>query len=320
MGITKNMKKIAIVGAGYMAFEHAKAFSSLEEFKIVGVFSRTKEKATTLAKQYNAVVFDSILEMFEETQADLVIVAVNELSMFDVCNEIFKYPWLCFLEKPVGYNYQQAQQINTLALNQGHKPFVALNRRSYSSTRSALEYLKSDDPGARLVSVLDQQDMNVALKMGTPELVVSNYMYANSIHLIDYFNIFCRGKVLSVEQTVPWNEGNPEYVVATIKYSSGDIGVYQAVWNGPGPWSVSVTNSNYRLELGPLEALKVQKRGERVMQKIEVDSMDLDFKPGLYYQALEIVNYFKGKVVKLATLKDATSSMKLSSIIYGLNC
>lgn len=316
MGITMNKIKIAFIGAGYMASEHLKAFSAFAEFSIVGICSRTHAKAEKLAAEYNTPVFTSIDELYVQTKADLVVVTVNELSMSAVCEQIFQYPWLCFLEKPVGYNYEEASAISERAFAADHKPFVAFNRRSYSSTRSALAYLNNNDIGSRLVSVLDQQDISAALEMGQPKLVADNYMYANSIHLIDYFNLFCRGKVSAVEASIPWNQDNPEHVVATIKYDSGDVGVYQAVWNGPGPWAVSVSNAQCRLEMRPLESLKIQKRGQRILEEIAIDPIDTSYKPGLYFQALQILNYFKGESVSLATLDDSLSSMKLCSMIY----
>jgi predicted dehydrogenase len=317
MGINMNKIKVAIIGAGYMATEHAKAFSSFDEFEIKGICSKTTEKATKLATDYNAHVFNTIEEMFQSTQADLVIIAVNELSLLEVCKQAFKYPWLCFIEKPVGYNYEEACLINKMAFEADHKPFVALNRRSYSSTRIAKSYLNDDDPKPRLVSILDQQDIQTALQMGQPELVAKNWMFANSIHLIDYFNIFCRGKIKSITHSVPWNDANPSFVAANIQFSSGDIGIYQAVWDGPGPWAVSITNSEYRLEMRPLESLKIQKRGERNMHEIQFDPVDLTYKPGLHFQAEQILNYFRGKPTNIATLDDSQNSMKLCSMIYG---
>lgn len=312
-----NKIKIAFIGAGYMATEHAKAFSSFDEFTIVGICSRTQIKAEVLAAEYKTQVFSNIEEMYKQTQADLVIIAVNELSLLDVCQQVFQYSWLCFLEKPVGYNYEQACIISKLAFEKDHKPYVAFNRRSYSSTRTALDYLKNNDNGTRLVSILDQENIDSAIMFGQPELVAHNFMYANSIHLIDYFNVFCRGTVLSVESTVPWQEDNPSYVVSTIKYTSGDIGVYTATWNGPGPWSVSITNSNVRLEMRPLELLKIQLSGERKAEEVAIDPVDTLYKPGLYYQAEQLLNYFKGKMIDLATLDDSLNSMKLCSLIYN---
>ncbi|WP_058479105.1 Gfo/Idh/MocA family protein [Legionella waltersii] len=313
-----NKIRVAIIGAGYMATEHAKAFSSFDEFAIKGFCSRSLEKATKLASDYNAQVFSTIEEMYQHTQADLVIIAVNELSLLDVCKQAFKYPWLCFIEKPVGYNYEEACLISKIAFEADHKPFVAFNRRSYSSTRIAKSYLNDADPYPRLVSILDQQDIEAALQMGQPELVAKNWMFANSIHLIDYFNVFCRGELISLTPTIPWNASKPSYVVATLQYDSGDIGVYQAVWNGPGPWSMSITNHDYRLEMRPLETLKIQKRGDRIINDVQINTVDLEFKPGLHFQAEQILGYFNGKDISLASLDDSLKSMKLCYQIYGL--
>ncbi len=45
--------KVALIGAGYTANEHLKAFRDIEEVEITGIFSRTREKAESLATKYN---------------------------------------------------------------------------------------------------------------------------------------------------------------------------------------------------------------------------------------------------------------------------
>ena len=309
--------KIAIVGAGYMAQEHAKAFASLPEVAIVGVCGRTMAHAQALAAEYGARAFESIDTMRRETLADAVVVAVNELSMRDVCFAVFAHSWLCLLEKPVGINLAEAQAIQAAALSAGASAFVGFNRRSYASTRQALSALAADD-GPRLISVLDQQDMVLARASGQPDAVVRNYMYANSIHLIDYLVLFGRGNIVSVHPSVPWTPEHPSHVVAVVRYSSGDVGVYQAVWNGPGPWSVTVTNGELRAELRPLEKLGLQRRGERVLTALALDAVDANFKPGLRHQAERIVAALGGAAIELATLEEATRSMALCADIYGL--
>lgn len=309
--------KIAIVGSGYMAQEHAKAFASLPNVQIVGVCGRSQARAEALAGTYGVRVYDSVVALYEGTQADAVVVAVNELSAREVCMAAFAHPWLCFLEKPVGVDLPQAEEIKSAAERTGTRTYVALNRRSYASTRQALRELASDD-GPRLISVLDQQDMASAREGGQPEEVVRNYMYANSIHLIDYLNLFGRGEIVSVQPTERWNAESPGHVVATVHYASGDVGVYQAVWNGPGPWSVTVTNPQVRLELRPLEKLGIQRRGERRLSDAPADPIDTEFKPGLRHQAEQIVEVLEGRPASLATLGEATRSMALCADIYGL--
>ena len=309
--------KIAVVGAGYMAQEHARAFASLPGVAIVGVCGRTRSRAEALAGLYGAQVCDSVEALQRETQADAVVVAVNELSMRDVCREVFAHPWLCLLEKPVGVDLAQAEEILAMAKRAGTRAFVALNRRSYASTRQALAEL-ADDDSPRLISVLDQQDMVAARAGGQPDEVVRNYMYANSIHLVDYLNLFGRGDVVAVEPTVCWTPEQPGFVAATVRYASGDAGVYQAVWDGPGPWAVSVTNRQVRLEMRPLEQLGVQRRGERRLTAVDPDPIDSEFKPGLRHMAEQLVAALGGAPTSLASLDEATRSMALCADIYGL--
>lgn len=310
--------KIAIVGAGYMATEHAKAFAALPGVEIVGVCGRTPAKAEALAETYGVPSYSSVDELYRATQADVVVVTVNELSMREICLQVFRHPWVCLLEKPVGLDLADARTILAAATATGSRAWVALNRRSHGSTIAALAELGGND-APRLVSVLDQQDMRVARDIGQPEPVVLNWMYANSIHLIDYFSVFCRGSVVGVDVTLPWVPAKPGYVCATIRYSSGDAGVYQAAWDGPGPWAVTVTNPDVRVEMRPLEALTVQRRGERRAVPVELDAVDVDFKPGLYVQASELIRAVEGHVPQLATLEDATESMALVAAVYGMD-
>ncbi|MGX4803502.1 Gfo/Idh/MocA family protein [Bradyrhizobium guangdongense] len=309
--------KIAIVGAGYMAGEHAKAFASLPDVSIVGVCGRTRERAEALAAQYAVPAFATIDAMYTATKADAVVVAVNELSMSEVYPSCFRYPWVCFVEKPIGLDLTQAEAILDSSRRLGARTFVSLNRRSYAASRQAQDELAHDE-GPRLISVLDQQDLASARASGQPEPVLTNYMFANSIHLIDYFCAFGRGKIEFVAVSEPWRQDQPGFVVATIRFSSGDCGVYQAVWNGPGPWSVTITNRSVRVELRPLEKLGIQRRGERQLTEVALDSRDKDFKPGLRYQAEQLVRLLTTGQTELTSIDEAVRSTALCAEIYGL--
>jgi predicted dehydrogenase len=310
--------RLAIIGAGYMAQEHARAFTSLSSVEIAGICGRTRSRAEALAAMYGAEVYDTVDSLYEATGADAVVVAVNELSMANACFAAFRHPWLCLLEKPVGVDLPTARLILDRAREAGARAYVALNRRSYSSTRRALQQL-SDDDSPRLISLLDQEDVQAARDSGQPEAVVRNWMYANSIHIVDYLTVFGRGEIVSVVPAVPWTPQNPRNVVAVVRFSSGDEGVYQAVWDGPGPWSATITNRQVRAEMQPLEKLRLQLRGERRFTEVPTDAIDTEFKPGLRHQAEQILTALEGTPAALATLEQATRSMTLCAYIYGLS-
>ena len=196
--------RVAIIGAGYMAREHIRAFSSIRGIEIAGIYSRTRLRAEALAAEFGiSSICDSITELYEATRAELVVVAIPELEMHKVAVACFGFTWTVLLEKPAGYNYEVGVEIASAARTHGAKVFVALNRRHYSSTRRVLAAL-SENSVPRFIKVQDQEDPAQALAGGQPALVVSNWMYANSIHLIDFFRVFGRGRIVSVNLVVPW--------------------------------------------------------------------------------------------------------------------
>lgn len=308
--------KVGFIGAGNMAKQHLRSFADISNVKLSGIISRTRSKAELLASEFKMEgAYDSIGELFHNTKADLVVISVPELNVREVCLEAFKYPWTCLIEKPAGYNFEDAEIIYTAALTSNTKAFVALNRRLYSSTLSVLKELSTSNQ-TRLIHIFDQEDTKAALSGGQPPLVVENWMYANAIHLIDYFSILGRGKVTSVEPIIKWNPLDPEFVMAKIMYDSGDIGIYEAVWNAPGPWSVTVTTQEKRWELRPMEQAFFQIHGSRTLQPFEIHPWDKQFKPGLRLQAQEAIKAALNQQHQLPSLFDALHSMKLVKQIY----
>ena len=310
--------RVAVVGAGYMAFEHLRAFNACSDVQLVGICSRTIERAQNLADSYPSMkVSKSIEELYESSSPDLVVIAVPELACRSVCEQAFKYPWTLLVEKPVGHTLFEARQIERLALSHQAKVYVALNRRFYGSTLQLQQALMGNS-STRIVTILDQEDPASALAAGQPVDVVNHWMYANSIHLIDYFSQLCRGDHLTTQVLTPWNPESPGPVIAQLHFSSGDVGLYQAVWNAPGPWSVAVCTPSLRCELRPLEHLTLQVAGSRQSQLQPADPLDQQYKPGLLRQAEAAVQTVLGQQTTLPSLAEANRSMALVASIYGV--
>jgi predicted dehydrogenase len=311
--------KVAIVGAGGMGKEHARAFASLPGVTVSGVLSRTRANAEALARQYpGAVVADSIGELYERTHAELVVVAVPELQAATVATECFEQPWTALMEKPAGHNLEEAERLASLARNKGRKAYVALNRRWYSSTRAVAAGLAAVS-GTRYIRVSDQQDMASALDSGQPPEVVKNWMFANSIHVIDYLRLFGRGPVRQVKPYRPFDPSKPGLVLAHIEFESGDIGYYEGIWDGPGPWAVVVATPAKRWELRPLEQGTIQLRKERKLNPLEVHSKDTELKAGFWLQAQEAIKAAQGEATDLPSLEDGLETMKLVAQVFSLS-
>ena len=310
--------KIAFIGAGSMTREHLKAFQNISGVQCVGLHSRTRVRAEELAREFGLpAVYDTVSDMYERTHADLVVVSVPELSTRQVCERCFAHPWSLLVEKPVGYDYADAVAIRDAARASGRRVWVGLNRRFLSSTQT----VRADVDGStatRFIHVQDQQDQKAALASGQPETVVANWMYANSIHLVDYLRVFGRGEVVSVDRVKPWVPSAPGVVLATVAFSSGDLGLYEGIWNGPGPWAVTVSSAERRWEMRPLETATVQNAGERKRTDAPIHEWDREFKPGFRAQAEAVVAAMAGAPSTVPSIDDALQTMALVRDIFAL--
>lgn len=309
--------RVAFVGAGSMIREHIRAFADVDGAELAGITNRTRARAELLATEFALPhVCDTIDELWDRTRADLVVMAVYEPAIKDVALRCLRHPWAVFMEKPIGLDLADAQDVALAATVAQRRVWVGLNRRMLSSTRHVLDDL-AGDLGVRFLHVQDQQSLETARALGHQEEVVRNWMFANSIHLVDYFMTFGRGEVRSVDRIVPFDAAAPTVVLAKVAFSSGDIGLYVALWSGPGPWSCTVTTARRRWELRPLERATFQNAGERNLNSVEPASCDTTFKPGFRLQAEHVVAAWRGESSDVATLSEAMATTKLVHEIYS---
>lgn len=309
--------RVAILGAGKMAREHARAFASLPEVEVCGIASRTRDRAAALASELGIpLVADSVRELYERTRADLLVITVLETAMVGVTLEAMAFPWTLLLEKPPGLSPAETRGLLTAAQTRERRVFVGLNRQFLGSTQEALRLLKTA-PGPRFVKVQDQQSLAQAEALGHSRAVVNGWMYANSIHLVDYFRIFARGPATKIRHIVRWNaQEGVGLLLAHLEFESGDTGVYEAFWRTPGPWAASIHVPGQRLELRPLEELRWQMLGEP-LQTFARSAPDLDMKPGFVLQARDVIGGCRGLASSCPTLEAALQTMSLIEGLYS---
>ena len=158
--------------------------------------------------------------------------------------------------------------------------------------------------------------MSAARIHGHPDIVVNNCMFANSIHLIDYFSLLTRGTVDKIDVLSPWHGEGTRLVLAYLKFSSGDECLYEGIWEGPGPWAVTASTISQRWELKPLEVAAVQNAGSREVTRFDQSEADKLYKPGFLRQAEELLKAHLGEPSKSVTLKESFKSMQLVAGIF----
>jgi predicted dehydrogenase len=306
----KNFFKIAIIGAGYMAEEYLKVFLS-KKITLEGIYSRTVSKSKILKKKYKIKkIYKSLNDLKNDNQINALIIAVNEEATKYIIDNLNIYNYRVLCEKPVGINFEQTKKIISQIRNKYF--FVALNRRFYSSNLKAYN-LVVKNKSKRLISIRDQQLQNSKSK-----LCNKNLMYWNSVHLIDFINIYARGKLLKIQRLKKFENNKFSENLTRLFFSSKDEVLYHCSWNSPGPWSINIIQKNQSIEMKPLENLVEEKliRGRRIRVFHEISKIDLKFKPGLFCQVSEFLKMLNDKKHKLVNLNDYFNTVKLIKKIY----
>ena len=193
------------------------------------------------------------------------------------------------------------------------KFFVGYNRRFLGSTIK-LKSILLNQSSKRLLTIHDQQDLNKAKSLGHNKKMLENWMYANSIHTIDFFCYLLRGK-LKVYNIKKIQFKKSYIIYCEIISSFGDEGRYIGKWNIPSSWSVSLINNENVLKLNPLEVLKVKNKNKNVIfdnfEKIKSSNQVF------YEQFREIDKALKNNKKNYAvTIFDAIKSVQIIDKIY----
>jgi len=310
------MKKlnVAIIGSGNMAQQHFNVINSFEQFNVICVLGRNKNKLINFAKKnlIKNFLFDIDLA-YKKFKPDIVIIAISESNLIKIIPKIVKYPWFCLCEKPIGINFRESLQIyRKIKKFKKNNFFVSLNRRFYFGTIYAKKILKNYE-GKIKIYINDQVDRNELKKIGIQKKVINNYMYVNSVHLIDYINIFCKGRVVSIKN-INLLKKKPKILISKIKFSSGDEVTYTVVYDVKSPWYFIIKADKKIIAMKPLENFFLSNKNKVLDNEINI--IDKKFKPGLKRQAIQILNYFKKEKYNLTSIKDYLNTVSLIKKIY----
>ena len=315
--------KVSFIGAGNMTNEHISVFKKNKNFEIKGIFSRSnKNLIKTIQKHKNLKKYNSINELYKKTKSDLVVVAVNEEQCKKIIKNVINFPWVCLAEKPLGINFKEINYINNLVNKKKATIFISLNRRFYKSTILVKKIVKKFKNKKRTLKIVDSQNRDKtkqdAKKLGIKKSnqSVKYLMYSNSVHLIDYISIFCRGDVIKIKLKNKWNIHSPKNFVAEIIFSSGDKARYFGYWEKFKKWEVKIFFDKYRLKIKPLEKLLSSKYFS-ITNNVGYQN-DIKYKPGLFLQSKEIVNFFSRKKNQLVTLNEYMKTVNLIKKIYNV--
>ncbi len=281
--------KIWLIGAGLMAREYAKVLKSLgKEFTVIG---RSESSAVVFEEATGIPVVTGGLDRFLEGKPSLpeaVILSVGIETLAESTKKLLAFGVKQILVEKPGIAYpHEIDSVAEAAEKNKASVWLAYNRRFYSSVRKAREIIAEDGGVASFTFEFTEWSHSIRQLVGKTEAELHNWFLGNSTHVVDTA-FFLGGKP---KELVSFVKGGTDWHPKSAVFSGAGISEndalfsYQANWEAPGRWVLELLTKKHRLIFKPMETLQIQKIGSVAVEPVVVDdSLDKEFKPGLYLQ------------------------------------
>ena len=278
---------IWVIGAGPMAQDYAKVLLALEQsFVVIG---RNESSALVFEENTGCPVTRGGLAsaLHNDEAPELAIVAVGVEQLASATEELIKAGTKrILLEKPGGLNLAEIDSLNQWAVEYGAEVLIAYNRRFYESVEQTRRYI-DEDGGVLSAQFEFTERSHVIAPLQKAAGIKEHWVLGNSSHVIDLafhligmpadWRSWCAG-------SLDWHPASARFAGAGVT-EKGVMFSYVSDWEAPGRWGLEIMTRKRRLILRPMEKLQVTKLGNIAVEPVEAtNTLDKDFKPGLYQQ------------------------------------
>ncbi len=111
------MIRIAVIGVGYLGRFHAQKYAQMEGVDLVGVVDVSPERAQDVAREVGTRAYTDIHEIVGKIDAASVVVPT--IYHHEVAKILFSHGIHCMLEKPISTTVEEADELISLAKEQG---------------------------------------------------------------------------------------------------------------------------------------------------------------------------------------------------------
>lgn len=139
------MVNVGIIGCGSITeFRHAPEYANNSNAKIVGFYDNNIERAKQFATKYNAKAYDSIEELFNDSEVNSVSICTPNHTHASLCEMAIKHNKHILCEKPMVTNLSDAEKLKELYQNSNVKFVVGHNQRFLEAHQKAKEIIEQN--------------------------------------------------------------------------------------------------------------------------------------------------------------------------------
>jgi len=235
-GMNEKQFGFGIIGAGIISDIHAQAIQAIPEAKLYGVYSLNKNKSQAFADKYHCTSYDTLNEMLNVPEIDIVCICTPSGVHLDPAIECINAGKHCVIEKPLEVTLSKCDQIIAASEKAGVKIAVIFPSRFYEASQQIKHALDEQRFGTLAFADAyvkwnrSEAYYRSAAWRGTWQLDGGGALMNQGIHSVDLLQWYM-GDVASV-QAVMTNIKHKsieveDTVVSTLHFVNGALGVIQ---------------------------------------------------------------------------------------------
>jgi predicted dehydrogenase len=320
--------RIGLIGCGAIAEFHVPALieAGLEVSAVAG--SPGSARAREFATRHNiARVFETADDLLgQKNEFDGILIAVPVSRTLEILRATIETGLPVLVEKPISYKSSDLDSIRVTK----HPLIVGYNRRFYSTVRAARQEIDGGGQFTATLTLPESAARDGQIDSGSRYL---RSFFSNSVHGLDLAQyVLGKATVRHIERITD-DDGLLVGLAATLSTASGVPLQFTANWGAPANFALTLDRAGRRLDLRPFEMATVYE-GMQVSdpthetpirtyqpvlkQRIMLDPIDMEFKPGFVVQAHAFRALIAGETsAPAAGIDDAYSVLKLAEELAG---
>jgi len=232
----------AVVGAGIMGSNHARAYTEHPATELVAVIDIDQETAEDAAQTYGASeTYDSVTDAVTDESIDIVSIATPETHHLEPTQRALNAEVNVLLEKPIANDEETARRIGSLAESADTELMIGYLCRFDPRYHAVRKSIKHGEMG----EVLGIQAARIASATVYDQVADwTSPLYYLSVHDLDIMRWYLDQEVVQVYAEASdglYGSRTPAVVHATLRFSDGTIGLLETSWARPDSYPATLT-------------------------------------------------------------------------------
>ncbi len=260
--------KVCVIGVGFWGRNHARVFSEINRAELVAICDINLERASTIAKRYNAQWYIDYEEMLKKEKPDAVTICTPTVTHAEIALNAMKYNVNLLIEKPLASNTKEALKIIERARERNLKVMVGFIERFNPGVERVRRLIMSEKIG-KLVLISTRRVSRWPQRIGDVGVIKDL-----AIHDIDIVRYLTNDEPLEVYAIAgSLRHTYEDYANIVMKLGNGVVAFIEANWLTPRKIrSLTITGSEGVITL------------DYITQEITIENSEYLIKPSVKWE------------------------------------